>query len=79
MKSSLFGVLNKLFTRRDKKIIGILLLSSVLVSVVETLSISAIMIFISVATNFNAITTSRVLGKMYATLFCWAFISCVPF
>ncbi|QQR49697.1 ABC transporter ATP-binding protein [bacterium] len=65
MKSSLFGVLNKLFTRRDKKVIGILLLSSILVSVVETLSISAIMIFISVATNFHSIATSRILGKIY--------------
>ncbi|MBY0353741.1 ABC transporter ATP-binding protein [Candidatus Babeliales bacterium] len=66
MNVSLFGVLRKLFTRRDKKVIIVLLLSSVLVSIVETLSLSAIMVFISIATNFNSALTGRFLGKFSA-------------
>lgn len=52
---TLIGSLRRLFTRRDKKIIAFLLLLSILVSVFETVGISALMLFITVATNFELI------------------------
>ncbi len=65
MELSFVTLLRRLFTRRDKKVVLVLLLTSVLVSIVETISISALMIFISIATNFNEGVTGRYLGKAY--------------
>lgn len=70
MESSFFSVLLRLFTKRDKKIISVLLFSSVLVSVIETIGVSAIMIFVSVATNVGAITKSKFFTKLYTFLDC---------
>ena len=63
-------VLNQLFSRRDKKILGGLLLLSISVSIIETLSITAIMVFISVATNFESIFKNPYYSYVYKLLHC---------
>ncbi len=58
------------FTRRDKLTLAGLLLFSIIVSCIETISISAVMIFISVATNFDYISKSAICRRMYTILGC---------
>jgi len=52
MQQSMTAILRKLFSRRDKKILLLLMFTAIAISIVETISISAIMVFISIATNF---------------------------
>lgn len=70
MELSIFTIVRRIFTKRDKKVIGILLLASILVSIVETVSISALMVFISIATNFNVAFSNRYFNKLYSLLGC---------
>jgi len=51
--------LNRLLSRREKVALGILFCASVIVSCIETFSITAIMLFISVATNFDLVHKNR--------------------
>ena len=62
--------LNKLLCPKDKQILSLLLVGSIIVSLLETLSITAIMIFISVATNFDQIFTNRYYHWAYKKLGC---------
>ncbi|MFA5306231.1 MAG: ATP-binding cassette domain-containing protein [Candidatus Babeliales bacterium] len=59
-----------LFTRRDKLTLVGLLLFSIIVSCIETISISAVMMFISVATNFDYISKSTLCRWAYTILGC---------
>jgi len=68
MELSLVALLRRLFNRQDKKRILILLLASVIVSAIETVSISAIMVFIGIATNFEAVLRNKYLGSLYYKL-----------
>jgi ATP-binding cassette, subfamily B, bacterial PglK len=70
MDLSFLTILRRLFTRRDKKIIGTLLIASILVSIVETIGVSAVMVFVSVATNFGAIQNNFYFSKAYLFLGC---------
>jgi len=64
-------LLRKLFIQRDKKLVGILLGASILVSIVETISLSALMIFIGIVTNFDMVLKkSRHFGTVYKFLGC---------
>lgn len=47
--------LNRLMSKRDKKLLGLLLLASIGVSIIETGSLTAVMFFISSVTNFDLI------------------------
>ncbi|MDP2076980.1 MAG: ABC transporter ATP-binding protein [Sulfuricurvum sp.] len=51
--------LNSLLTKSDKTYLIILLFLSIIISIIETIGVSAIMPFISVATDFNAIQTNK--------------------
>ncbi len=57
-----------LLSRRDKMYFIILILLSIALAVVETVGISSIMPFISVATDFNRIHTSKALYFIYKHL-----------
>ena len=70
MKQSMIALLRQMFTRRDKKIIGVLLIVSIVVSMVETVSISALMLFISLATNFDLALSNRYFNKLYRMFGC---------
>ncbi len=54
-----------ILTKRDKRNLTLLLLSSIIVSVVETVALSAVMVFVSMATNFEAIHKSKVGSYLY--------------
>ena len=62
---SVVAKLNKLLTKRDKKVLLLLLLFSILISIVETVGIGIIMPFISVASDFTKIDTNRYLAFFY--------------
>ena len=55
---TLIGSLRRLFTYQDKKIFIGLLLLAVIVSLFETAGISVLMVFITMATNFEVINTN---------------------
>lgn len=61
----LFHELNRLLSRREKCALSILFCASVLVSFIETFSITAIMLFISVATNFELVHKNKWYGFVY--------------
>jgi len=67
---SFIKILWRLLNKRDKKIIFILFLTSLLVSIIEMIGISAIMVFVSVATNFGAIQQNKYFQYVYALLNC---------
>ena len=56
---------NKLLISKDRKNIIFLLLFSILIAIIETAGISAIMPFISVATNFDMIETNKYFSYFY--------------
>ena len=58
--------LNTLMSRRDKQFLLVLLFFSVLISLIETVGISAIMPFISVASDFSMIHSNPWFQKAYA-------------
>jgi ATP-binding cassette, subfamily B, bacterial PglK len=62
------SLFNYLLARRDKKILSGLLLLSIIVSLVEMVSISAVMIFISVATNLGLIFKNAPCHWLYTTM-----------
>ena len=62
---SIVAKLNKLLTKRDKKVLLLLLLFSILISIVETVGIGVIMPFISVASDFTKLDTNRYLAFFY--------------
>jgi ATP-binding cassette, subfamily B, bacterial PglK len=64
-EAPLFSVLRELFSRREKKIILILLVASVFVSIIETASLSAVMVFVAVATNFSLVHSNYYYSMMY--------------
>jgi len=57
--------LNALLTRRDKQFLGGLLLFSIVISIVETVGVSAIMPFIAVAGNFDTIHSNSYYSRVY--------------
>jgi ATP-binding cassette subfamily B protein/ATP-binding cassette subfamily C protein len=57
---------NQLLTRRDKVVLGGLLFFSIVISVFETVSITAVMAFVSVATNNNAVHGNALCRWLYA-------------
>lgn len=61
---TLIGSLRRLFTRRDKKILIGLLCLSIVVSVFETVGISVLMLFITMATNFELIQKNQYLASV---------------
>jgi len=62
--------LNRLLSRHDKIILGFLLGASIVISCIETLSITAIMLFISVATNFELVYKNKWYAAGYKMLGC---------
>ncbi|MBD3231363.1 ATP-binding cassette domain-containing protein [Candidatus Dependentiae bacterium] len=62
---TLIGRLNLLLTKREKKIILLLLLASIFVSFLETFSISLIMLFAAVATNLDSIFKNKYASYVY--------------
>ena len=62
---SIVAKLNKLLTKRDKKVLLLLLLFSILISIIETVGIGVIMPFISVASDFAKVDTNRYLAFFY--------------
>ena len=58
--------LRQILSRQDKIKLFILLLSSIVISLVETVSISVVMLFISVATNFDLVFKNRYYTKLYS-------------
>lgn len=70
MKQSMIALLRRMFTRRDKKIIGVLLVASILVSMIETVSISVLMLFISLATNFDLALNNYYFNRLYLMFGC---------
>lgn len=63
-----FSLLNKLLSRREKMVLMLLLLLSVIVSAIETFAISAIMVFITLATNFDIISKNKYCYSVYTYL-----------
>ncbi len=57
--------LNSLLSKRDKKILILLLLFSILISIIETVGIGIIMPFISLASDFTKIDTDRYFTFFY--------------
>ena len=54
-----FSQVSSLLSKRDKKLFTLLFILSIIVSVFESISISAMMFFISTVTNFNFIEQTR--------------------
>jgi len=57
-----------LLSRRDKKILGFLFLASIFVSFLEMISVSLVMVFASVATNFDLILKNKYYSFLYRFL-----------
>jgi len=69
--------LKKLLSRREKKITSLLFLASIFVSFLETFSISLIMLFASVATNFQKINTNKYYSYLYNFFGCSSHVNFV--
>ena len=67
---NMFGKLRVLLSKRDKKILGLLLLVSCFVSFLETFSVSLIMVFASVATNFDIVFKNKYFNFVYKIFGC---------
>ncbi|MFA5074984.1 MAG: ABC transporter ATP-binding protein [Candidatus Babeliales bacterium] len=67
---TIFGKLRALLSRRDKKILFLLLGASFFVSFLETFSVSLIMLFASVATNFDLVFKNKYFSFVYKFLNC---------
>lgn len=65
MQNKITYKLNKLLTRKDKNIVGVLLLLSFVLSIIETIGISAIMPFISMSSNPELIETNKYYKSLY--------------
>ena len=61
-------LLRRLLTRRDKFVLLMLLFLSILVSAVETVGISAIMVFVGLATNLEYAFKNEYCLKIYIIL-----------
>lgn len=57
--------LNSLLTRRDKQVLILLLFFSIFISIIETIGVSVIMPFISVASDFSIIQTNSYYNSLY--------------
>lgn len=57
--------LRRVLTRREKKAFFVLLIVSVLISFLETFSISLVMAFASVVTNFNIVNSNKYFNYVY--------------
>ena len=64
-----------LLTLRDKRNLTILLLSSIAVSIIETVALSAIAVFILLATNFDAINKSKFFSYIYKASGCTSHVN----
>ncbi len=62
---SFFNKLNKILTQNDKRFLLILFAFSLLVSIIETVGISAIMPFVSIASDFSKIHQYQYLQRAY--------------
>jgi len=62
--------LQSLLSKHDKKVLTGLFILAVIVSLTETMSISALMLFISVATNFDYVLTNKYTFWLYQYLSC---------
>ncbi|KKP24468.1 MAG: Wlab protein [candidate division TM6 bacterium GW2011_GWF2_28_16] len=67
---SVIKKLNLLLTKREKNFLGLLFIFSILVSFLETFSISLVMVFASIATNFDIIYTNKYYNFLYNILGC---------
>lgn len=63
-----FQKLNEMLSKRDKIFLLFMLVFSLLISIIETLGISLIMPFISIASNFSLITQNKYMNKLYLHL-----------
>lgn len=61
----MFKKLSALLTRRDKQYLFGLVLFSIVISVIETVGISAVMPLISIATDFNVIHSNKYISMIY--------------
>ena len=58
----------KLLTKRDKHELAVLLTASILVSLIETIGVSALMIFVSMSTNLSMIETNPYFAYWFRVL-----------
>lgn len=63
-------LLQQLLSAKDKQFLVVMLILSIVVSLIETISITALMLFISVATNFETIFKSSYHSWLYTKLSC---------
>lgn len=68
-----------ILTKKDKRNLGLLLVLSVVVSVIETIALSAVMVFVSFATNFDSISKSKVGGYLYSMSGCSSHVNFIIF
>ncbi|WP_066153811.1 ABC transporter ATP-binding protein/permease [Aliarcobacter cryaerophilus] len=65
---SIYNKINFLLDKKDKKIILLLILFSLIVAIIETLGIALIMPFIDVASNFDIINSNKYYNYIYINL-----------
>ncbi len=61
-----------ILTKRDKRNFILLLLSSIIVSIIETIALSAVMVFVAIATNFETINKHKFGSYLYKMSGCSA-------
>ncbi len=62
------SLFTKLLTKRDKHELLLLLLASMLVSLIETIGVSALMVFVSMANNLELVESNRYFAYWYHAL-----------
>ena len=62
---NIYKKLNSLLTKHDKRFLGLLIVFSVFIALIETIGIAAIMPFISVASDFEIIQTNEYYKIVY--------------
>ncbi len=65
---SIYNKINFLLDKKDKKIVLLLILFSLIVAIIETLGIALIMPFIDVASNFDIINSNKYYNYVYINL-----------
>ena len=61
----MYKKLNLLLTKHDKRFLGLLIVFSIFIALIETVGIAAIMPFISVASDFEVIQSNEYYKKIY--------------
>jgi len=65
MITGVFHKLSAILTKRDKRLIKLLVVFSIVISVIETIGVSAVMPFIATASDFSIITSNKYYSYFY--------------